>query len=221
MLYIYIVFVYLLADISSGTEREEIILSGDYSLEMWILVPSTVSNRETIAEKEGQFEVSVTVSAATKCKFSYWGCKNTENKNGNIFEEIENVDTDVWNHLTIGNSATYQKAILMTETQGGEIGGWLFGESPLKSLLAIGGSVAHESIFSGRLLEVRLWTAYRGRGNIYRDRHQKLLKHSFQLAQIWKPLESTSTRILATSQYSTITQGTYIHIYIYIYSYLN
>ena len=193
-------------------EKEEVIVNGEYTLEMWALFPTTLSTTQTIAEKEDHFKLLVNPSPSLSLLF--YGSKSSTNINGNLHEELSNIPSNVWTHLAVANSAQYNKALLLTDTAGGEIEGWDLGQSSMRSLLAIGGPIHmqhiddhhhdhHAAHFIGKLFEVRLWTAYRGLGNIHRDRYLTLQIHSFQLARKWKPL---------------LTQTS---IYIYIYAFIN
>ena len=194
--------------------QEEIILGGDYTLEMWILFDSTMATPEIIAEKDGQFVLSATEINPTRVTIKYMGNNSAVNSNGNTYEELTDVATNVWTHIVIGNSVTLGKGILMSEGGGGEIGYWGISNEGIRSQIYIGGD-SNGNAFGGQIKEVRLWNVFRGLGNLLRDRHQVLSKDSFQLRQIWHTTSSLRRRQLATTHTHNLRQIRGIYIYIY------
>ena len=197
---------------STPVPMKELIILEDYTLEMWILVPSSVNKPQIIAEKGGQFILSVTSTSGEKgVNFKFSSGESIENVLGEISEDVGE-----WIHLSIANCERLTEGILMTQNGGGRIPGWKQG-GIIRSMFALGTPLtaqADSDHFQGTLLQVRLWSQYKGEGSLTRDRHLLLHPYSFALTHIWNPKHST--RVLATTHLPKLRASIYINIYIYI-----
>ena len=181
---------------STPVPMKELIILENYTLEMWILVPSSVNKPQIIAEKGGQFVLSVTSTSGEKgVNFKFSSGENIENV---VLGEISE-DVGEWIHLSIANCESLTEGILMTQNGGGRIPGWKQG-GIIRSMFALGTPLtaqADSDHFQGTLLQVRLWSQYKGEGSLTRDRHLLLHPYSFALTHIWNPKHST--RVLAAT----------------------